>query len=178
MLSLGVPMFVMGDEVRRTQSGNNNAYCQDNETSWFDWRLLERHAGVHRFVSMLIARRLLRDIDHERQRVSLNQLIRRANMHWHGVKLGEPDWASHSHSLALEAEVRQHGLRVYIIMNWYLGFTGIRTAAILLAPMDRYVTQLAARHGPVADCPLAVRSYLSRGSALRSGVVWRKLGGL
>ena len=40
MLSAGVPMILMGDEVRRTQFGNNNAYCQDNETSWFDWRLL------------------------------------------------------------------------------------------------------------------------------------------
>ena len=40
MLSIGLPMIVMGDEVRRTQGGNNNAYCQDNETSWFDWTLL------------------------------------------------------------------------------------------------------------------------------------------
>ena len=37
MLSLGLPMFLMGDEVRRTQDGNNNAYCQDNEANWFDW---------------------------------------------------------------------------------------------------------------------------------------------
>src|SRR5262249_39070509 len=41
MLSFGMPMILMGDEVRRTQGGNNNAYCQDDETSWFDWRLLE-----------------------------------------------------------------------------------------------------------------------------------------
>ena len=76
MLSLGVPMIVMGDEVRRTQRGNNNAYCQDNETSWFDWTLLARHADVHRFVKLLIARRLMRDVEHERRRVSLNQLLR------------------------------------------------------------------------------------------------------
>ena len=50
LLSLGVPMILMGDEVRRTQGGNNNAYCQDNEISWFDWTLLEKHADVHRFV--------------------------------------------------------------------------------------------------------------------------------
>ncbi len=60
LMSLGVPMFVMGDEVRRTQNGNNNAYCQDNETSWFDWTLLDKHADVRRFVSLLIARRGLR----------------------------------------------------------------------------------------------------------------------
>jgi Type II secretory pathway, pullulanase PulA and related glycosidases len=51
MLSLGMPMMSMGDELRRTQSGNNNAYCQDNEISWFDWTLLERHAELHRFVA-------------------------------------------------------------------------------------------------------------------------------
>ena len=45
MLSQGMPMMLMGDEVRRTQGGNNNAYCQDNETSWFDWTLLAKHAG-------------------------------------------------------------------------------------------------------------------------------------
>lgn len=56
LLSLGVPMFVMGDEVRRTQRGNNNAYCQDNEISWFDWTLLKKHADVHRFVSLLCGR--------------------------------------------------------------------------------------------------------------------------
>ena len=50
LLSLGVPMIVMGDEVRRSQGGNNNAYCQDNETSWFDWTLLKKHADVHRFL--------------------------------------------------------------------------------------------------------------------------------
>ena len=76
MLSLGVPMILMGDEVRRTQGGNNNAYCQDNEISWFDWTLLEKHADVHRFVKLLIARRLLRSTEHEQQRVSLNRLIR------------------------------------------------------------------------------------------------------
>ena len=44
-------MILMGDEVRRTQGGNNNAYCHDNEANWFDWSLLEKHADVHRFVS-------------------------------------------------------------------------------------------------------------------------------
>ncbi len=63
MLSLGMPMIMMGDEVRRTQRGNNNAYCQDNETSWFDWTLISKHADMHRFVTLLIARRLLLDVD-------------------------------------------------------------------------------------------------------------------
>ena len=61
LLSLGTPMLLMGDEVRRTQRGNNNAYCQDNEISWFDWTLLERHADIHRFVKTLIRIRALRE---------------------------------------------------------------------------------------------------------------------
>ena len=119
MLSLGVPMILMGDEVRRSQGGNNNAYCQDNETSWFDWTLVERHADLHRFVSLLNARRLLRDVEHERRRVSLSQWIQRANKAWHGVKVGQPDWGEHSHSLAFSAELREEGLCVYLILNAY-----------------------------------------------------------
>src|SRR5271170_5658418 len=75
MMSLGVPMILMGDEVRHTQGGNNNAYCQDNEISWLDWTRVARHADVLRFVKLLIERRLLRDMQHERQRVSLTRLL-------------------------------------------------------------------------------------------------------
>ena len=119
LLSLGVPMIVMGDEVRRTQGGNNNAYCQDNETSWFDWTLLDKHADVHRFLKLLIARRLLRDAEHERQRMSLNRLIREANKAWHGVRLNQPDWSDHSRSLAFTAEIRQDKLLFHLILNAY-----------------------------------------------------------
>src|SRR5581483_11548174 len=64
MLSGGVPMLLMGDEVRRSQRGNNNAYCQDNEMSWFDWNLLSKHSDVLRFVKLLIERRVVRDLEH------------------------------------------------------------------------------------------------------------------
>jgi glycogen operon protein len=119
MLAVGMPMFLMGDEVRRTQRGNNNAYCQDNETSWFDWTLLAKHADVHRFVTLLNARRSLRDPEPERQRVSLNQLLRGVNLAWHGVKLNQPDWGESSHSLAFTVEVRQERLLFHVILNAY-----------------------------------------------------------
>jgi glycogen operon protein len=120
LLSLGVPMILMGDEARRTQRGNNNAYCLDDETSWLDWRLLARHADVHRFVTLLNARRVLRGVEHERGRVSLSEQLRRARHAWHGVKLHQPDWGDHSHSLALGAELRQEeGLSVFLILNAY-----------------------------------------------------------
>lgn len=55
LLSQGVPMVVAGDECRRTQQGNNNAYCQDNEISWFDWKRVEDHADLVRFFRSLVA---------------------------------------------------------------------------------------------------------------------------
>ncbi len=119
LLSLGLPMFLMGDEVRRTQLGNNNAYCQDNEENWFDWSLLERHADVHRFVKLLTARRSLRDAGPERRRMTLMQLIREGITGWHGVRLNYPDWSDHSHSIALSAELPGEGLRVHLIFNAY-----------------------------------------------------------
>jgi isoamylase len=119
MLSAGMPMILMGDEVRRTQSGNNNAYCQDNETSWFDWTLLAKHTDVHRFVTQLNAQRALRDLESERQNVSLNRLLRQANLVWHGVKLGQPDWGNASHSIAFTVEIRREKLLFHLILNAY-----------------------------------------------------------
>jgi len=119
MLSVGVPMFLMGDELRRTQHGNNNAYCQDNETSWFDWTLLSKHADVHRFVKLLIQRRVLRDVEHERLRISLSRFLREAKHVWHGVALNQPDWSPVSHSLAISAELNNEGLLLYVILNAY-----------------------------------------------------------
>jgi glycogen operon protein len=119
LLSLGIPMISMGDEVRRTQRGNNNAYCQDNKTSWFDWTLLRRHADVHRFVRLLVARRLLRGTEHEPERLSLNRLLAQGYKTWHGVRLHQPDWSDPSHSLALTVEIRREKLLVHLILNAY-----------------------------------------------------------
>lgn len=119
LLSLGLPMFVMGDEARRTQNGNNNAYCQDNEVSWFDWSLITKHADIHRFAKILTSRRVLRDPYAERQRLSLTQLITRGVKGWHGVKLDQPDWGDQSHSIALSVEIPAEKLAVYLIFNSY-----------------------------------------------------------
>ena len=119
LLSIGMPMILMGDEARRTQRGNNNAYCQDNETSWFDWTLVAKHADVHRFLTLLNGRRLLREMEPEQPHVSLDQLLREAHRAWHGVKLHQPDWQESSHSLAVTAEVRHTRLLVHMILNAY-----------------------------------------------------------
>jgi glycogen operon protein len=119
MLSAGMPMMLMGDEVRRTQGGNNNAYCQDNERSWFDWTLLAKRADLHRFVSSLNARRVWRGVEPERQRIALTQFIRQAHITWHGVKLHEPDWSRSSHSVAFTARATPERMLFHVILNAY-----------------------------------------------------------
>jgi len=119
LLSLGIPMLLMGDEVRRTQFGNNNAYCHDDETNWFDWSLVNRHADVLRFVRLLTGRRVLRDVTTTQERVSLTELLRQAKRAWHGVKDLQPDWGPQSHSIALGAEMPRAGLAFHLIVNAY-----------------------------------------------------------
>ncbi len=119
LLSFGTPMLLMGDEVRRTQQGNNNAYGQDNAISWFDWTLLERHADVHRFVRELIRRRLHFDKTSLETDLTLSQFLALARYDWHGVKLHQPDWSPTSHSLAATA-FSLTGARVFhLICNAY-----------------------------------------------------------
>jgi isoamylase len=96
----------MGDEVRPTQGGNNNADCQGNELSWFDWALVTNHADVHRFVGLLIERRLLRTVGYERRRMSLTALIEQADKTLRGVKRNRPDWGDRPHRQALSAQLR------------------------------------------------------------------------
>jgi glycogen operon protein len=131
VLSVGMPMILMGDEVRRTQLGNNNAYSHDKELTWFDWDRLEKHADVHRFVKLLIARRLLRDVEHENRRVSLTELLSQAKRAWHGVKLNQPDWGDTSHTLALELELCEREMRFYVIFNGYWEPLGFKLPAAL-----------------------------------------------
>jgi isoamylase len=119
VLSLGMPMIAMGDEVRRTQQGNNNAYCQDNEISWFEWTLISKHADVRRFVKLLIERRLSRNFGDEYEGETLNHWLRGTNKSWHGVTLNQPDWSNWSHSLALSAEFLKERHLVHWILNAY-----------------------------------------------------------
>jgi isoamylase len=119
LLAAGTPMLLMGDEVRRTQLGNNNGYCQDGEISWSDWGLVERHADVRRFVKALVAFRPRRDVAAEGFTLSLNELLGRTRIRWHGVVLDRPDWSEHSHSLAFTLESLRGRFRFHGIFNAY-----------------------------------------------------------
>lgn len=93
LLSQGVPMICAGDEVRRTQKGNNNGYCQDNEISWFDWELVEKNSEIFRFFKLMIAFR--KRYGSLCRRGFFNGEVNErglADISWHGTKLFQPGW--------------------------------------------------------------------------------------
>jgi glycogen operon protein len=119
LLAQGTPMLTFGDEVRRTQGGNNNAYCQDNEVSWFDWSLVERNGGLLRFVREVIAFVRARPIFSE-ERIWTVHNGGPGHLQWHGIKLGEPDLSPSSHSLAFTLSRPGELERIHVMLNaWW-----------------------------------------------------------
>jgi len=119
LFSQGTPMLLMGDELRRSQQGNNNAYCQDNESSWFDWGALERHADLLRFFQGLIHFTQAREILHEERFWGLTEVHQKPHIVWHGVHLGQPDWGGLSHTLAFTLRYPERGEHLHIMLNAY-----------------------------------------------------------
>ena len=122
LLSRGVPMFVAGDEVRRTQRGNNNAYCQDNETSWFDWTLVDRNRDLLRFWKRMIEFRkrhaALRQGQFFTGAVNQRGL---ADVTWHGTMLGAPGWSdpeARALAMTLAGFNGDPDLHVMLNMHW------------------------------------------------------------
>jgi isoamylase len=109
LISQGVPFLSHGDEFARTQRGNNNAYCQDNEVSWVDWSLTQKNAGLVRFVRLLIALRK------RRFALSREQFVNRVS--WHGIKIADPDWTGQSRTLAFHLRGEQDHPDFHVLFN-------------------------------------------------------------
>ncbi|MEC4685059.1 MAG: glycogen debranching protein GlgX [Nitrospirota bacterium] len=92
LISRGVPMLLGGDEFRRTQKGNNNAYCQDNEISWYDWQLLRKNQEIYRFAREMIAFRK------EHKVLSREKFYTDRDILWFNHNGGSPDWGYSSRS--------------------------------------------------------------------------------
>lgn len=127
MVSQGIPMILMGDEVAHTKWGNNNTYGHDNELNWFDWGRLETHAEIYRFFRYCIhfrrAHPVLRNRNHFRNRDYVGSGY--ADISWHGVKAWEADWSYHSRTLAflLDGKHGRNGQEpddsIYVAMNMH-----------------------------------------------------------
>ncbi len=101
MVSQGTPMILMGDEFARTQLGNNNAYCHDNELTWLDWSRKDQFSDIHLFVQKMIAFRKRHNClrrEHFFTGKKISHSVR--DITWHGIKPGKPDWSHPSHTLA------------------------------------------------------------------------------
>ncbi len=109
MVSQGVPFLSQGDEFARTQNGNNNAYCQDNATTWVDWRLAETNADLLRFTRMMIALRS------KHFALSREEFVNRTS--WHGTRLGNPDWTGQSRALAFQMHSWHNQPEIFVMFN-------------------------------------------------------------
>ncbi|MDJ0708110.1 MAG: glycogen debranching protein GlgX [Leptolyngbyaceae cyanobacterium MO_188.B28] len=132
LMSQGTPMLLMGDEVRRTQSGNNNGYCQDNPLSWFDWSAVEQQADLLRFVRGLIHFIQAREIFRQEGLLEVAYGSQRPHIVWHGVQLGSPDWGEDSHSLAFTLRHPHCNEHLYVVFNAYW-----RPLTFELPPLDQ-----------------------------------------
>jgi glycogen operon protein len=103
-LSQGVPMLVAGDEFRRSQQGNNNAWCQDNPISWIDWELATKNRGQLRFFRKLIHLRKSHPIFKRSDFFEVHEGIAEPatipEIIWQGLHPGEQDWSSACRTLA------------------------------------------------------------------------------
>ncbi|MDR3272180.1 MAG: isoamylase [Flavobacteriaceae bacterium] len=117
--SHGIPMILMGDEVRRTQKGNNNAYCQDNETSWFDWSLIDKNRDLFEFVKKIILFRRASHIFHYVGYFDTEYSYDTPFVSYHGVELGKPDFSYYSHSIAIEMCYPKKKEHIFLIFNFY-----------------------------------------------------------
>ena len=109
LVSRGVPMLLGGDEFRRTQGGNNNAYCQDNETSWYDWGLVRRYEHLYQFVKQVIALRQAHPI------LSREQFYSNHDISWFGPFQQPPAW-SDPRAKALACQIHDGGIESLFLM--------------------------------------------------------------
>lgn len=126
LLSQGVPMILAGDEMGRTQQGNNNPYCQDNEISWLDWRLLRQHRDLFRFFQRLIA---FRKQHAALRRRTYQDSDEAPDFLWHGVKPHQPDWGWHSRFLGLQLVGGNDESDILILANAFEGQLAVELAA-------------------------------------------------
>jgi len=124
MVSQGVPMICGGDEVRRTQRGNNNPYCQDNEISWFDWSRAEKNHEMFRFCQRMIdfrkrnrALRRREFLQGEQGKPNDRGLI---DIVWHGCRLSSPGWDDpNSRALGFTLAGFEQDSDIHVMMNMY-----------------------------------------------------------
>lgn len=115
----GTPMILMGDEVRKTQKGNNNTYCQNNELNWFDWSAVEREEEMLHYVQNLIHFNQSLVLYKQERLLEVRYASQHPHLSWHGVRLGQPDWSEDSHALAFSLRHYEADEYLHVMINAY-----------------------------------------------------------
>jgi glycogen operon protein len=121
-LSQGPPMLLMGDEFGRTQQGNNNTYCHDNELNWLDWNLKNSNADLFQFCRRMIAFRHRHPALRSGSFAGIpHQAGDALEISWHGTRAWQPDWAPYSRTLAMMVRRTLAGEQdiIYAAFNMY-----------------------------------------------------------
>lgn len=127
LVSQGVPMILMGDELARSQKGNNNTYCQDNDLNWLDWNLQGLHADLLRFFANCVKFRLAHPSFRNRWHLSNQDRVGSGypDISWHGTQAWKPDWSDSSRLLAFRLDGKHarggkvHDDDIYVAMNMH-----------------------------------------------------------
>ncbi|NDJ60517.1 MAG: glycogen debranching protein GlgX [Chloroflexi bacterium] len=125
MVSQGIPMFLMGDEVARTQDGNNNTYCHDNKLNWFDWTQTETNADMLRFFQNIIAFRHAHPVLRGNTFMQHRDYVGSGypDMSWHGTEPWDPDWTGQALAFMLCGKHAKGGAvqddYIYVAINVY-----------------------------------------------------------
>ena len=106
LLSQGTPMFSAGDEFGRSQRGNNNAYCQDNQISWLDWTMVEKNGALLRFFRLLIRLRRQHPVFRRAEFFPAGEADTIHEIHWQALEPGAVDWSPECRTLGFMLDGR------------------------------------------------------------------------
>ena len=165
LLSPGVPMLLMGDEVGRSQGGNNNTWCQDNPLGWMDWDHKNWDHDLKEFVLKLISLRKqlpeffspdsIYDCQKDNTKVKTSDFW----IQWHGIKVNKPDWGDWSHTLGFSINKNNEGSAIW------LGFNAYKESMLFelptpISPWKKYIDTSILKNKNVSKKPLANQSNI------------------
>jgi len=174
-LSAGVPMLLGGDEFGRTQRGNNNAYCQDNDISWYDWGLLEEYEGLHRFCREMVRFRQSHPVFRRTTFFDGRPTNggSQPDLAWFDPAGRTQDWDSRNLALACRIDASENdGVSLFLMFNpsmagvsfalpegpWYLRIDTGKAPPRDIVPMDETAPRLEAREHVVGPKSLVLLS--------------------
>jgi len=165
LLSPGIPMLLMGDEVGRSQGGNNNTWCQDNPLGWMTWDHKNCDQDLKEFVIKLISLRkqlpefFSPDYVYDSHKDSNKFKTSDFWIQWHGIKVNKPDWSDWSHTLGYSINKKDEGSAIW------LGFNAYKEAMLFelpkpISPWKKYIDTSFLKNKNISKKPLANQSNI------------------